>query len=244
MRPLSAAELLTVWEHGLAETELVRALTLLAAASPETSAEALATLSIGERDRRLFTLREWTFGSQLESVTYCSACNERVEWTVAVADLRLAAPLAESEDLSFAAENFSVSFRLPNTLDLAAAAECSDPHQAARRLLERSIHETRRGDQEIAITELPPEMIEAIGKRMADADPQSDLQLELACPACGNRWQSLFDIGTFFWSEINAWAQRLLTEVHTLARAYGWRELDIINLSPRRRQFYLKLGAG
>jgi hypothetical protein len=229
MRPLSAAELLTVWEHGLTETELIRALTLLVAACP---------------DRRLFTLREWTFGSQLESVTYCSACNERVEWTVAVADLRLAAPLSESADLSFAAENFYVSFRLPNTLDLAAAAECSDPQQASRTLLERSIQETRMGDREIRVSELPPEMIEAISERMAEADPQSDLQLELTCPACGNRWQSFFDISSFFWSEINVWAQRLLTEVHTLARAYGWRELDIINLSPRRRQFYLNLSCG
>ncbi|HXI74354.1 MAG TPA: hypothetical protein VNG94_02120, partial [Pyrinomonadaceae bacterium] len=85
---------------------------------------------------------------------------------------------------------------------------------------------------------------DAVAKRMAEADPQADLRLDLSCPACGHRWQALFDIDSFFWSEINAWAQRVLTEVHALASAYGWRERDILDLSPRRRQFYLGLVSG
>jgi len=32
-----------------------------------------------------------------------------------------------------------------------------------------------------------------------------------------------------------------LSDVHTLARAYGWRERDILTLSPTRRQFYLNM---
>ncbi|HSB10234.1 MAG TPA: phage baseplate protein, partial [Blastocatellia bacterium] len=32
--------------------------------------------------------------------------------------------------------------------------------------------------------------------------------------------------------------------VHTLASAYGWRESDILNLSPWRRQLYLTLVNG
>ena len=80
--------------------------------------------------------------------------------------------------------------------------------------------------------------------QMAEVDPQANLQLDLSCPACGHRWQVLFDIGSFFWSELNAWAQRLLAEVHVLASAYGWREADILNLSPSRRQFYLGLISG
>ena len=62
MRALSAAELLSVWERGTGQPPHERALSLLAAACPESSRDELAILSIGERDKRLLTLRAWTFG--------------------------------------------------------------------------------------------------------------------------------------------------------------------------------------
>ena len=37
---------------------------------------------------------------------------------------------------------------------------------------------------------------------------------------------------------------RFLRDVHTLASTYGWREADILALSPWRRQYYLALIAG
>ena len=89
MRALSAAELLYVWEQGLAQSPVKRALMLLTAACPETPVEALANLRIGERDARLLTLREWAFGSQLVSVANCPNCRERVELTFNTADLRV-----------------------------------------------------------------------------------------------------------------------------------------------------------
>ena len=66
----------------------------------------------------------------------------------------------------------------------------------------------------------------------------------LYCPECGHRWHATFDIVSFFWSEIDAWAYRTLHQVHRLASAYGWREADILAMSPWRRQFYLSLQNG
>jgi len=241
MRPLSAAELLDTWEQGLSGPACTRALVLLAAASPDVSHDAVATLSVGERDRRLLTLREWTFGSQLASVANCSACGERLEWIFNVADLRVPEQPQLSGDLSLQLDRYCVSFRLPNTLDLAAVAGSHDAESAGRLLLEKCVLEARCDDQTISINEMPAEVTDAVVKQMAEADPQADLRLDLSCPACAHRWQALFDIESFFWSEINAWAQRVLTEVHTLASTYGWREKDILDLSPRRRQFYLGL---
>ena len=63
----------------------------------------------------------------------------------------------------------------------------------------------------------------------------------LNCPTCGNQWQLFFDIAAFLWLKIEMQARRLLREVHTLARAYGWREADILALSPWRRQAYLEM---
>ena len=76
---------------------------------------------------------------------------------------------------------------------------------------------------------------------MADADPQAQIKLALVCPGCSYAWHALFDVAAFLWSEVHAWAKRILYEVHTLARAYGWREADILAMSARRRQIYLDL---
>ena len=69
----------------------------------------------------------------------------------------------------------------------------------------------------------------------------ANVQLALSCTSCDHRWQVCFDIVSFFSSEINASAQRTLREVHTLASTYSWREMDILTMSPSRRQFYLGL---
>lgn len=79
---------------------------------------------------------------------------------------------------------------------------------------------------------------------MAEAEPQADVQLALACPACGHRWLATFDVVSYFWSEVNAWAYRVLGEVHTLAFAYCWREEDILAMSPWRRRVYLEMVGG
>jgi hypothetical protein len=243
MHPLSAAQLLDAWEQGLSEPAYRRALLLLAAASPDSSIDAVAALSVGERDRRLLTLREWMFGSRLVSIANCSGCNERLEWTVNAADLYVEQQSEPVRELSLEADRYCINFRVPNTWDLAAIAGCADGATAHSSLLSRCVLTARFDDQETPVSELPDEIVTAIEKRMAAADPQADLKFDLSCPACGGSWQALFDIESFFWSEVNAWAQRILSEVHLLASAYGWREIDILNLSPWRRQFYLGLAS-
>lgn len=241
MRPVSASELLDAWERSLAEPAASRALPLLAAASPDCSPDEIAALSIGERDRRLLTLREWTFGPYLFSVANCPNCGERLEWSAKAEDLCVPNQPEQVGASSLEVDGYRVSFRLPNTLDLVAASHCEEAGLARKLLIERCLSAASCGEREIDVSELPVEVAEAIVKRMAEADPQADMQLSLTCPVCSHRWQALFDIESFFWSEINAWAQRILTEVHRLASAYGWRESDILSLSAWRRQLYLNL---
>jgi len=81
----------------------------------------------------------------------------------------------------------------------------------------------------------------AIIDSMLHADPQAEVHLALSCPACAHQWQSLFDIVSFFWGELEAWARRLLYDVHTLASAYGWCEADILAMSAWRREQYLNM---
>ena len=90
MQALAAAELLSIWEDGQQRSPLLRALTLLAAACPDTSAEALARLPVGQRDALLFELRARTFGSKLTAVAPCPACGQTLDLEFDAAQLRSA----------------------------------------------------------------------------------------------------------------------------------------------------------
>lgn len=244
MCPLSARELLIVWEQGLAQPPAQRALTLLAAACPDTPPDALTKLSIGQRDARLLTLREWTFGSKLVSLAICPGCGERLELTFNVADIRTTAEAEPAEALSMSVSDYEVRFRMPNSLDLDAIAESEDVPAARHLLFERCILTAHHNGEERSADQLPADVIDAVVARMGQADPQADVQLALSCPVCGHQWQVTFDVVSFFWSEINVWASRILNEVHTLASAYGWRDADILAMSPWRRQLYLQMVSG
>jgi hypothetical protein len=249
MRALSAAELLNVWELGRSQSLPQRALLLLAAACPGTPANLLRELDIGRRDARLLALREWTFGPQLDSLVTCPKCGERLELTFGVADIRALFPHRDedgerAETLSASISGYEVKFRLPNSLDLVAVTASKAIDTTRHLLLERCILTARCDDEEKPVHQLPTEVIDAVIERMAQADPQANLQLAVACPSCNHQWQVVFDIVSFFWSELNTWAQRTLREVHTLARAYGWPEADILAMSPWRRQCYLEMVSG
>jgi hypothetical protein len=249
MRPFSASQLLAIWENGLALPPWQRAIALLAAALPDLSPEVLANLPLGQRDTYLLNLRESLFGPQLASLATCPACAERLELSFQVADIRvesLPEPLAggQPRELSLALEDYTVTFRLPNSLDLAEIAGMSTLEQARLRLLERCLLAAEHNGAARALADLPGTVMQAITDRMASADPQGDVQIALSCPNCAHQWQTVFDPLAFIWIEINAWAQRMLREVHLLASVYGWREAEILALSPRRRQAYLQMVMG
>jgi len=244
MRALSAPELLDVWERGNVQSSVHRALLLLSAACPGASADSLTKLNIGERDSRLLTLRDWTFGSQLIGIATCPDCRECLELTFDVADIQVTPESGPTGELTIDVAGYDVHFRLPNSLDIDAIADHKDVDRAREELLESCILSVHHDGEEISPDHLPASLVEAIVERMAEADHQADVELALSCPSCRHQWHATFDIVSFFWSEINAWAYHRLHEVHSLALAYGWREADILAMSPWRRQFYLERVGG
>jgi hypothetical protein len=237
MHGLNAAQLLAVWERGLAQTPAGRTQVLLAAACPETPSEAL---SIGQRDARLLALREQTFGPQLDACARCPACAESLELSFRAEDVRVPA-VEVPREFAVQRSGYELRFRLPTQADLEEVCGRGDVPTARMRLLERCLLTARRSGLDVAADQLPEDVVQAVDQAMAAADPQADVRLALACPACGHQWQEVFDIGLFLWSEVHSWALRLLREVHTLATAYGWSEADILALSPQRRRMYLEL---
>jgi hypothetical protein len=239
MRALSVPELLGAWESGLTQGPVERVLTLLGAACPELPRDSLALLSIGQRDARLLTLREWTFGSRVDSLVPCPRCGERLELTFNVADVRVDGEAPP--ELPVAVAEYVLRLRPPNSTDIAALAAEPSVERKRRLLFERCLIEAHRDGQDAPPETLPAEALDTAARHMAEADPQADIQLDIACSHCGERWRSVFDIAAFFWIEIEAWACRILREVHTLASAYGWSERDILALTPARRQAYLEM---
>jgi hypothetical protein len=241
MRRLSPQGLLRVWERGLDQRPVQRALELLSAvACPEESPEALASLSIGERDAMLLTLREATFGSEMAGVATCARCANPLELTFTAADLRAECGKTPGPELSLARAGYELRFRLPDSRDLAVTTE-TDVASGRRLLFDRCLLQASRSGTPIDSDELPDEIVEAAAQRMAETDPRADIQLAISCAVCSHQSRTTFDIVSYFWSEIEAWARRLFSEVHILASAYGWHERDILSLSPVRRQSYLEM---
>ena len=56
-----------------------------------------------------------------------------------------------------------------------------------------------------------------------------------------SRTAPVLDLLDCAWTVVEAHARRLLGEVHRLARAYGWREHDVLALGAARRAAYLEL---
>jgi len=246
MQALSSRELLQAWEQRLGVSSVDRALILLAAAGRDSPEEDPAQYSMGERDARLLTLREWTFGADVSAVTRCSKCADALELNFRVDDLRAKGaepiPIRTAAPLAFEDGDYSVKFRLPNSHDLRALPSPRDVAlKAEQQILQRCVLEATCRGESIAVEQLPEPMVAAVSERMTEADPQAHIELALECYQCHHQWGERFEIDSFFWTEIQAWASRLLNEVHQLASAYGWSEGEIMGLSSLRRNLYLNL---
>lgn len=241
MRPLSAIDVIGLWESGHCLTPHQRALAILSPALPQTPPEELASLSIGQRDSYLLSIRERLFGPDIDCFAECPECYEPLEFTVNATRIRVHVSSEAAQEIELSAGGYDLRFRLINSTDLAAIYVCKEREAAREMLVQRCVIEATREGIQVPAAALPDEAVVALANRLAEGDPMAELFFDLTCPACNGRWQVLFDIAAFLWTEISALAKRLLIEVHALARAYGWRESDTLSMSAQRRQFYLEL---
>lgn len=240
-RALSAADIITAWEHGRDKHPVDRALLLLSLVCPSMQLSTLSNLTVGQRNMLLIDLRQKTLGALASCFVKCPQCEASLEFTLDIAMLYTAEKDVESTTHTVTVDNFSVLFRLPTSLDLAAILDHSDAVESRQVLIERCVLQAECDGQVITSACLPETVIIALAKAMLEHDPQAEIEIALSCSECDHSWTTVFDIVSFFWTELEAQAKRLLRDVDTLARAYGWRETDILALSTVRRQFYLEL---
>ena len=249
MRAPSATDLLLAWERGLDQSPTQRALALLGTCSAGITQDRLAALPIGARDTLLLRLRESLFGNSVSAVSQCAKCGEKLDVAFSIDDiLDMQAVQMDAGSIEFPlqthqlrADGYDITYRVPTSADLLAISETPADIVPQAVLLQRCVMDVQLDGESAPVNGLPDYITAAISKEMADADPQAQIELALVCPGCSYAWHALFDVAAFLWSEVHAWAKRILYEVHTLARAYGWREADILAMSARRRQIYLDL---
>jgi hypothetical protein len=237
----AVAAWLDVWERAAAAPAAARADVL---AAHRSDADAVALLPLGSRDALLLDLRALLFGPHLRSTAACPACAERCEWDCDLDALRVphVAPGKDGE-FELVDAGWRVRARAVTSTDLAAISACGDETAALRALLRRCVIAARHGDRDVDPAELPGAWVEKLSAVLSAADPQAATTIALVCPACGQTWEAAFDIGTYLFKELDAWAQRTLADVHELAQRYGWSEPEILALSPARRARYLALAS-
>ena len=243
---LTAVDLLELWESGLGRRPVERAVSVLQRALSEDKEE-VERLPIGRRDRLLLDLRERLFGSHMTAVTECGACAARIELEFEAEEIRASSATdsatgsaTESDGLNVTCEGYEVQLRLPDSRDVMQGIGLA-PDAAVEELFARCVLQARKGEELVSARELPPAVVECVTESLAAADPQADTRLAVQCPECGRMNRPSFDIGTYLWHEMEAFALRLLRDAHELARAYGWAEGQILAMSATRRRCYLEM---
>jgi hypothetical protein len=224
-----------IWERGTSSSATARGLLLMEIALPGTAPEIRPRLSVGHRDSCLIDLRERLFGSGVAALSDCPSCGAPIALDFDLDQVR-APHAAPGTVVELAAGGRSVRFRLPDSEDLLAIEDEADPGTAERALLRRCLLGGDDGDAPCAEAAL-----DRVSRALAEADPQAELILAIACPECGEGTDAPFDIVLQLWSEIEGWVGGLLEEVDRLAARYGWSERDILAMSHARRHAYLDL---
>ena len=235
----TAAAMLAAWEVGAASAPIDRAPSLLRsldAISPDVSVE---RLTVGQCDTRLFALRRALFGDALEAVSTCPVCDADVEMVLALDRLQPESIGEPLPAITVSDSGYTVSCRIPLNDDLGALARQGD-NARIEDLLERCAIQARDATGAVIATEeLPPHTAHAVVDALAANDPGAHIPIAIRCP-CGAEWVDELDIREFTWADLTAWVSATLTQIHQLARAYGWSEADILAMSATRRRWYLE----
>jgi hypothetical protein len=236
MRALVGELLLKAFERGMGEHELNRALTMLSLAIPECSREQLAEVALAQRDLLLLQVREITFGPVMRGFGICRECRAQLEFTVPVASFNTK-PQLYDESVTWNENGNEYQLRALNSNDLLATLDCATPEEAQHCLLARCLSISTASTHSIASTAEAA----SVQDKFDELHAAAEFICTIECPECACIQALELDIGRFLWLEVRSAAQRLLSEIHELAWAYGWSEQSIARMSSERRNSYMEM---
>jgi hypothetical protein len=252
LRPLAGTDELRVQEAAVTGEPRASLVTALLAACTaaigdlgDVDEPLVEALCMGDREALLLHLRRLTFGEAIQAVVSCPACTELLDLELRVADLLVppAGPCEPEPVVAIEAEGARWRVRLRRAT---GADQLAVLHEvgAGALLLRRCVLSLERGDGVAwPLDAIPPGLAAALDGMLAELDPQAEIRLDLACPACRQGFAAPFDAAGHLFAEIAAEAGLLLGEVATIARTFHWREADILALPRPRRRAYAALAA-
>ncbi|MEO1623768.1 MAG: hypothetical protein AAFV25_01330 [Bacteroidota bacterium] len=196
-----------------------------------SSARQIAT---ADRDRIFAMLYQHLYGNRIDSSIECSACQSLFDMDFALDDLIRHLEGGGVTNVKQVGQGVyqmkqQGRFRLPTGED-----EClllSMPTAEAEQLLvERCwLEETTCSDRD------------SLQQAMQQLAPMIASDLEAHCPECQHVQPVHFDLQSFLLSSLLKERERLLWEVHCLAKTYHWSHRDILELPRTTRRSYIRL---
>jgi hypothetical protein len=219
-------------------------LPLLEGTLPEVPVEEILGSSIGRRDSWLLEVHRRSFGPTLDGSVSCRSCDVDLEIHLDESQLDGFSddPPGRSEPAlaPIRVDDYEVVVRLPTSADLIALSRLTVAEEVKQALFSRCLVSARQAGRDATADELPTGVIAAVETAMEEADPKAILDLGLVCSECHAPQTIALDLAAFVQAELETWARRTLQEVAALARAYGWREADVMALPAARRAYYLE----
>jgi ribosomal protein S27E len=221
---LGDADLIRIFEAGETGGVAAKAEALLAALRPDLDDEARGKIGLGDRDRLFWAFKTDLFsrGTQMLAKVKCHNCDE---WNSLDLGATFDMPPKTSDEVRVAYAGKDWTLRLPAQGDLAHLTPEGFPYH-------RLNAQAPWGE---------PDFRKAAEVAIDAADPAIDVVIDVHCPDCGATTPCAFDAVTFLWSDIEACALRVFSDIATLARAFGWSESETLGLTARRRARYVEM---
>jgi hypothetical protein len=228
--------LVAAWEAAAPVSGIARAAVLLHAAGAVDALDDALDLPLGDAAARSAELYAAAFGEVLDGLVDCDGCGELLEVQVPLA--ALGAPVRKAT-ARVEHGGIVLQVRAPTMRDLLAVAAEPDP---ATMLLARCVSDPAGGAIDpVGLAPGARERVDAAAEELAGA---AAVTVQAACPACGAGVRAAADVADLLWQRVRVAAPAVLAEVAELAAAFGWREADVLALSPARRRAYLDLASG
>jgi hypothetical protein len=166
------------------------------------------------------------------------SCGKPMEIDLPLREIvRLQTSLGPRESVVVELRGRAVDVRLPTGEDQRALAKTIGPGAP------------EPDDEALAIRLLPADTgpgwtdadLHRLDEALADADPLVNFQVRALCPECGREALHGVDLQELVLGLLGRRQREMLADVHRLALAYHWPEVEIVALPNWRRAHYLRL---
>lgn len=233
------AQLLDAWDEAAAVPSAARGAVLIVHGRRH-SLDAVLDLPLGEASVLAARLYAKEFGDEVEALLPCEGCGELLEVGLSVSLLyEPGEPSTGGAERRVVTAAGELTVRPPTTRDLLAVGGRPGPGPA---LLARCVSDASGTPVDPAALDADTlELLDSLAEELAGA---AGGVVRTSCPCCSAEARASVDMGGLLWDRVSAAAPELLAEVAALASAFGWRESDVLALSPARRRAYLGLAYG